>query len=138
MIAWLLVVLLGYAPGLGAAGPAAPSAAARDVVSAAALAGAWTGQWAAKDSAAVGPVEVIFTNGPERGPILAQFTFVDGAKTFASRREGIAVDGRVRFAAPDDGEIVLRLESPARLVGEFSGGPTLPAKEGVLELTRTR
>lgn len=138
MIAWLLVLLLGFASGAPAAPPSALHATDADPVSGPALAGAWTGHWAAKGSAATGSVEVIFTSGAERGPILAQFTFMHGVKTFTSRREGIAVDGLVRFEAPDDGEIVLRLEAPGRLVGDFSGGSTLPAAQGGIELTRAR
>jgi len=129
MIAWLLLLVLASAQGV-AAEPrgASPSA----------FAGAWAGQWQAKDSTASGPVEVIFTDGTNRGSIVAQFTFMQGAKVLTSRREGTAIDGHVRFEAPDDGEIVLRMEGPGRLVGDFGGGPTLPAEQGALELDRAR
>jgi len=63
---------------------------------------------------------------------------MQGAKTLTSRREGMAIDGHVRFEAPDGGEIVLRMKGPRRLVGDFNGGPTLPAEDGVLELGRAR
>lgn len=134
MLRWLLVLVLGFAAGA----PAALHAADTGPGSSSTLAGAWTGHWAAKDSAATGPLEVLIADGAERGPILAQFTFMHGAKSFTSRREGVAVDGVVRFEVPDDGEIVLRLESAGRLVGDFSGGQTLPARQGGIELTRAR
>jgi len=130
MIGWLLALMVGVIHVVPAALHAADSPAT--------LAGAWTGHWTASESAAAGPVEVIITSDADRGPILAQFTFVHGARAVTSRRQGLAVDGGVRFEAPDDGEIVLRLEAPGRLVGDFSGTRTLPAPRGGIELTRTR
>lgn len=102
------------------------------------FAGAWSGQWKASDSPATGPVEVIFIEGGRAGGVLGQFTFVHGAKVLSARREGTAIDGRARFETPSDGRIVLRMEGPDRIVGDFTAGPMLPEAGGSLELRRAR
>ncbi len=130
------IVALAFAALTVAAGPglrptpAATARADRDE-----LVGIWTGTWTASDGAHGGAVEMIVAEGPDRPAAVAQVTFVDGGVADTVRREGRFTRRGLYFELVGGGTLVLELES-GRLTGEFAGGPDVPVRYGLLDLTR--
>jgi hypothetical protein len=99
------------------------------------LAGVWTGTWSSPDGVQRGVVEMIITEAAARPAVVAQVTFVDGGLADTVRREGRYTSRGLYFELVGGGTLVLELES-GRLIGEFAGGPDVPARYGLLDLTR--
>ena len=131
-----LIVALAFAVLAVAAGPglrptpAATARAERDN-----LVGVWTGTWTDGNGAHGGAVEMIVTEGPDRPAAVAHVTFVDGGVADTVRREGRFTRRGLYFELVGGGTLVLELES-GRLTGEFAGGPDVPVRYGLLDLTR--
>ena len=100
-----------------------------------ALIGVWTGTWTAGDGTRGGAVEVIVTQEPNLPAVVAQVTFLDGGMADTVRREGRLTRRGLYFELVGGGTLVLTLES-GRLTGEFAGGPDVPVRFGLLDLTR--
>jgi len=130
------IVALAFAALTVAAGPglrptpAATARADRDE-----LVGVWTGTWTAGNGAHGGAVEMIVTEGLDRPAAVAHVTFVDAGVADTVRREGRFTSRGLYFELVGGGTLVLELES-GRLTGEFAGGPDVPVRYGLLDLTR--
>jgi hypothetical protein len=118
-----------FGPGAGTA-PAATAA-----LQASELIGVWSGQWSAGDQARGGAVEIILAREPGSPTVVAHVTFIDGALVDTVRREGRRTRQGFYFELVGGGTLVLELES-GRLIGEFAGGPDVPVRYGLLDLTR--
>jgi hypothetical protein len=130
------IVALAFAALPGGGGPAprppppAPARADRDE-----LIGVWTGTWTAGNGAHGGAVEMIVTEGLDRPAAVAHVTFVDAGVADTVRREGRFTSRGLYFELVGGGTLVLEFES-GRLTGEFAGGPDVPVRYGLLDLTR--
>ena len=78
---------------------------------------------------------MIVTQEPNLPVIVAQVTFLDGGMADTVRREGRLTRRGLYFELVGGGTLVLTLES-GRLTGEFAGGPDVPVRFGLLDLTR--
>ncbi|MBI2206512.1 MAG: hypothetical protein HYU41_21985 [Candidatus Rokubacteria bacterium] len=135
----ILVLMLIMAPCGTAHGGDVRAAARSGPADAAALVGAWTGQWTAAPDSRPRPLEMILTRGRSDGVVVGQFTFLTTGHAWTARREGVVVDGAVRFELPAGGAIVVRVIDADRLTGEFTGAQgALPAERGSFELSRAR
>jgi hypothetical protein len=110
--------------------PAATARTERDE-----LVGVWTGTWTAGNGAHGGAVEMIVTESADPPATVAHVTFVDGGIADTVRREGRFTRRGLYFELVGGGTLVLELES-GRLTGEFAGGPDVPVRYGLLDLTR--
>jgi hypothetical protein len=133
----IALLLLAAAAGL-VTEPAAqpPAAAPAATVRAEELTGVWTGQWLAANRSRGGAVEMILAIDSSSRTLVAQVTFIDGSLSDTVRREGRLTRQGAFFDLVGGGAMVLTLEPDRRLTGEFAGGPDLPARQGLLELTR--
>jgi hypothetical protein len=100
------------------------------------LTGVWTGQWIAVSGSRGGAVEMILAMDSSPRTVVAQVTFIDGSLSDTVRREGRLTRQGVFFDLLGGGAMVLTLEPDRRLTGEFAGGPDVPARRGLLQLTR--
>ena len=132
-----LIVALAFAALAVAAGPGLrPTPAATARAERGNLVGVWTGTWTDGNTGAHGgAVEMIVTEGPDRPAALAHLTFIDGGVADTVRREGRFTSRGLYFALVGGGTLVLELAS-GRLTGEFAGGPDVPVRYGLLDLTR--
>ena len=132
-----LIVALAFAALAVAAGPGLrPTPAATARAERNNLVGVWTGTWTDGNAVAHGgAVEMIVTEGPDRPAAVAHLTFVDGGVADTVRREGRFTRRGLYFDLVGGGTLVLELES-GRLTGEFAGGPDVPVRYGLLDLTR--
>ncbi len=130
------IVALAFAALTVAAGPGLrPTPAANARADRDELVGIWTGTWTARDGAHGGAAEIIVAEGPDRPAAVAQVTFVEGGAADTVRREGRFTRRGLYFELVGGGTLVLELES-GRLTGEFAGGPDVPVRYGLLDLTR--
>ena len=67
---------------------------------------------------------------------MAHVTFVDGGIADTVRREGRLTRRGLYFELVGGGTLVLTLESGDGSPGEFAGGPDVPVRFGLLDLTR--
>ena len=132
-----LIVALAFAALDVAAGPGLrPTPAATARAERNNLVGVWTGTWTDGNAGAHGgAVEMIVTEGPDRPAAVAHLTFVDGGVADTVRREGRFTSRGLYFELVGGCTLVLELES-GRLIGEFAGGPDVPVRYGLLDLTR--
>jgi hypothetical protein len=132
-----LIVALAFAVLAVAAGPGLrPTPAATARAERNNLVGVWTGTWTDGNGGAHGgAVEMIVTAGPDRPAAVAHLTFIDGDVADTVRREGRFTSRGLYFELVGGGTLVLELES-GRLIGEFAGGPDVPVRYGLLDLTR--
>ena len=132
-----LIVALAFAALAVAAGPGLrPTPAATARAERNNLVGVWTGTWTDGNAGAHGgAVEMIVTEGPDRPTAVAHLTFIDGGVADTVRREGRFTSRGLYFELVGGGTLVLELES-GRLIGEFAGGPDVPVRYGLLDLTR--
>jgi hypothetical protein len=130
------IVALAFAALTVAAGPGLrPTPAATARADRGGLVGVWTGTWTAGNGAHGGAVEMIVTEGLDRPAAVAHVTFVDAGVADTVRREGRFTSRGLYFELVGGGTLVLELES-GRLTGEFAGGPDVPVRYGLLDLTR--
>ena len=118
-------------------------AEAASPTSAAALVGAWSGEWTAPTGQAHGPVELVLARVPGKDGVVGQFTFLTGGLSRTLRYEGRLEDGRLRFPLVGEGHVVLEPQAAARpgtaeaLHGEWvDSRGALPAPRGTLHLSR--
>ncbi|HEY7139120.1 MAG TPA: hypothetical protein VIE44_03400 [Methylomirabilota bacterium] len=127
----ILALTLAAAAILGPAARTSPAGGRAD-----GLTGMWAGRWTADDGARGGAVEMILSQEPDHPTVVAQMTFVDGSVSDTARYEGRLTRQGVYLQLAGGGTLVLALDSERRLTGEFAGGPHVPARLGLLELTR--
>ena len=132
-----LIVALAFAALAVAAGPGLrPTPAETACAERNNLIGVWTGTWTVGNAGAHGgAVEMIVTEGPDRPAAVAHLTFIDGGVADTVRREGRFTSRGLYFELVGGGTLVLELAS-GRLTGEFAGGPDVPVRYGLLDLTR--
>lgn len=100
----------------------------------AAVEGAWKGTWRSAGPGR-GSAGLVISLEEGTGRAIAQVTFLVGATAHSGRYYATVCGDVVTVPLTGGGQLVLRLEE-RRLVGRFEGAdPTLPARQGTVELS---